>query len=85
MNDDVASIHSNKVLQMTLGEADKAVCVTNAAKENTCLRGGMNVVLASRRNKKRKERENGYDDDDDDVHDDDDVYEFAGLIRGRLK
>ncbi|CAL6423242.1 unnamed protein product [Bathycoccus prasinos] len=44
MNDDVASIHSNKVLRMTLGEADRAVCVTNAAKENTCLRGGMNVV-----------------------------------------
>ena len=79
MNDDVASIHSNKVLQMTLGEADKAVCVTNAAKENTCLRGGMNVVLASRRNKKRKERENGYDDDDDDDDDDDEVYELRGF------
>ena len=60
MNDDVASIHSNKVLRMTLGEADRAVCVTKAAKENTCLRGGMNVVPVRRGGrwmKKRKGRE----------------------------
>ena len=72
MNDDVASIHSNKVLRMTLGEADRAVCVTNAAKENTCLRGGMNVVPVRR--KKTKKRKGRDDEEEEEV-----VYELRGF------
>jgi len=88
---DVASIHANKVLQMTLMDAHKGICVTNVAKENTCLRAGLKVrKVAKRKNdsnsssknkiatkggKKRKERD-CYDDADDDVACNDSDYDY---------
>uniref|UniRef100_A0A803LBJ3 phosphatidylinositol N-acetylglucosaminyltransferase n=1 Tax=Chenopodium quinoa TaxID=63459 RepID=A0A803LBJ3_CHEQI len=38
---DVGSIHMNKVLQFTLADATKAICVSHTSKENTVLRSGI--------------------------------------------
>jgi len=38
---DVGSIHMNRVLQFTLADATKAICVSHTSKENTVLRSGI--------------------------------------------
>ncbi|MBA0708052.1 hypothetical protein Golax_020043 [Gossypium laxum] len=38
---DVGSIHMNKVLQFTLADVTRAICVSHTSKENTVLRSGL--------------------------------------------
>lgn len=38
---DLGSIHMNKVLQFTLADVTKAICVSHTSKENTVLRSGL--------------------------------------------
>ncbi|KAL9230353.1 hypothetical protein vseg_005716 [Gypsophila vaccaria] len=38
---DIGSVHMNKVLQFTLADATRAICVSHTSKENTVLRSGI--------------------------------------------
>lgn len=45
--DDAASIHINKILQITLSDIDHAICVSNTCRENLCLRAKLHPALIS--------------------------------------
>jgi phosphatidylinositol glycan class A protein len=44
---DAASIHINKILQMTLSDIDHAICVSNVCRENLVLRACLHPSLVS--------------------------------------
>jgi len=44
---DAASIHINKILQITLSDIDHAICVSNTCRENLCLRASLHPSLVS--------------------------------------
>ena len=44
---DIASIHINKILQVTLSDIDHIICVSNTCRENLCLRAKLHPSLVS--------------------------------------
>lgn len=45
--DDIASIHINKILEMTLSDIDHVICVSNSCRENLSLRARLHPSLIS--------------------------------------